>query len=65
MGKELFDEGDDLVSAQVDTLFGLRVNEKDGAIDLSFSDESTAMKGDEFNELRGSIPGVEDDRGER
>ena len=39
MGIELFDERDNLVSAQVAPLFGLRVSKADGTVDFKFSDE--------------------------
>lgn len=65
MGEELFDERDDLVDAQVETLFGLRVDKKDGAVGFNFSDEKKAEFVNKFNEVRRSIPRVEDNGEER
>ena len=58
--EELFDERNDLISAQVNTLFSLRMDEKNRAVDFSFSDKGTTMSSDEFYEIGRGVPGVED-----
>ena len=60
MREEFFDERNDLIDAQIDTLFGFRVNKKDGAVGFNFSDEEKAEGVNKLNEIRRSIPSVED-----
>lgn len=66
MREEFFDERNDLIDAPVETLFGLRVDEKDRAVGFNFSDEEKVKGVNKFDECRGSVPGVEDggDKGE-
>ena len=40
VGIIFFDEGDNFISAKVPGLFSDRMNESDGAVDFSFSNES-------------------------
>ena len=57
----LFEERNNLIGAHILTEAGLGVSEKDRAVDFSFRDEGKHLGMDEFNHLRRSIPGIEED----
>ena len=49
VGEELLDEGNNLISTFVDTLFGDRVGPKDGAIDFDFRNQRLGLGSDKFD----------------